>query len=140
MTEALILSLAKIQGIRVISRTSVMRYKGSGRPVREIAAELNVDAVLEGSVRRTGERVSVTAQLVQVSSDSRLWGETYERAASDVIAVQDDIAQAIARRIHAELTPHERPSNRQPVKVDRQCTRRERRGPTIQPRTSCSAS
>src|SRR6185503_19155852 len=79
MTEALISDLARLAGLRVISRTSIMRYKGARRAVPEIAAELNVEAVLEGSVLRAGDRVRVTAQLIDARSDTHLWADRYDR-------------------------------------------------------------
>src|ERR1700736_6045943 len=84
MTEALITDLAKINALRVISRTSVMQYKGVQRPLPQIARELNVDAVVEGSVLRSGKRVRITAQLIHAATDQHLWAESYERDSSGV--------------------------------------------------------
>jgi len=108
MTEELITNLAKIRGLRVISRTSVMQYRGTMKPVREIGRELNVDAVVEGSVLRSGDRVRITAQLIRAATDTHVWAESYERELRDVLALQNEVARAIANRIGVELTPQER--------------------------------
>lgn len=108
MTEALIADLAKISALRVISRTSVMRYKSPDRSLPEIARALNVDAVMEGSVLRAGDRVRITAQLFHAPTDRHLWAETYERDLRDVLALQSEVARAIAAEIHATITPDER--------------------------------
>jgi TolB-like protein/Tfp pilus assembly protein PilF len=107
MTEALITSLAKIGKLRVISRTSVMTYKSTRKSLPRIARELNVDAVLEGSVLRSGERVRITAQLIHAHSDQHLWAESYERDLRDILAVQSDIAREVANQIRIMLTPEE---------------------------------
>lgn len=107
MTDALITDLAKIGRLRVISRTSVMQYKGAKKPLPEIARELNVDAVVEGTVQRTGDHVQVTAQLLHAPTDRHLWAEMYERDARDVLALQADLARAIARAVQVQLTPYE---------------------------------
>jgi len=104
MTEALIADLARIGAIRVISRTSVMRYKGTRRPLPDIARELGVDAVVEGSVLRSGDRVRITAQLIEAQTDRHLWAESYERDAHDVLALQREIARSIAAAIRIKLT------------------------------------
>ncbi len=107
MTEELISSLAKISALRVISRTSVMTYKGKRKRLPEIARELNVDAVVEGSVQRFGERVRISAQLSHAKTDQLLWAEGYERDLRDVLALQQEIAGAIAKEIRIRLTPQE---------------------------------
>jgi eukaryotic-like serine/threonine-protein kinase len=107
MTEELTADLAKIGSVRVISRTSSMRYKGQTKPLPEIAKELNVDGVIEGSVQRSGNRVKVTAQLIQAPTDTHLWAETYERDLHDVLSLQDEIAREIANRLRIKLTPTE---------------------------------
>jgi len=107
MTEELITELAKIGSLKVISRTSVMQFKGTKKPLREIAAVLGVDGVIEGSVLRIWERVRITAQLINATTDTHLWGESYERDQRDVLAVQSEVAQAIAREIKVKLTPQE---------------------------------
>jgi serine/threonine protein kinase/Flp pilus assembly protein TadD len=104
MTEALITDLAKINALRVISRTSVMQYKGVQRPLPQIARELNVDAVVEGSVLRSGNRVRITAQLIHAASDEHLWAESYERDLRDVLSLQGEVARAIANEIQVKLT------------------------------------
>jgi tetratricopeptide (TPR) repeat protein len=107
MTEALTTELAKIGALRVISRTSSMQYKGANKPVAEIARELGVDAVVEGSVSRAGDRVRITAQLIRAATDEHLWAEGYERDVRDVLALQDEVARAIAGQIKVKLTPSE---------------------------------
>jgi len=107
MTDALIANLAKIRALRVISRTSVMRFKGTTTPLPEIAAELKVDAVVEGSVVRAGDRVRVTAQLIEAETDQHLWAENYERDLTDILSLQGEVARAIAREIQVALTPLE---------------------------------
>ena len=107
MTEALITDLSKIGALRVISRTSAMHYKDVDKPLREIANELGVDAVVEGSVLRVGDRVRITAQLIDASTDQHLWAESYERDVSDVLALQSEVARAIADQIKISITPQE---------------------------------
>jgi serine/threonine-protein kinase len=107
MTEALITNLSKIRALRVISRTSAMQYKHARKPLPEIANELHVDAVVEGSVERSGDRVRIDAQLIQAKEDRSLWANSYERSLSDVLSLQSDVAQAIAGEIRVQLTPQE---------------------------------
>jgi tetratricopeptide (TPR) repeat protein len=107
MTEALITDLCKIGALKVISRTSAMRYKGSDKPLPEIARELGVDAVVEGSVQRVGERVRITAQLIHAQTDEHLWAESYDRDVQDVLALQSEVARSIAQEIRVKLTPQE---------------------------------
>jgi TolB-like protein/DNA-binding winged helix-turn-helix (wHTH) protein/Tfp pilus assembly protein PilF len=107
MTDQLITDLAKVGSLRVISRTSVMQYKGTKKALPEIARELNVDAIVEGSIIRSGERVRVTAQLLQASTDQHLWAETYDRDLGDVLKLQGEVADAIARQVRAQLTPQQ---------------------------------
>ncbi len=107
MTDALITDLAKISSLRVMSRTSVMRYKSTTKTTAQIARELRVDAFVEGSVVRSGDKVRITAQLIDAASDQHLWAESYERGQGDIIALQGEVAQAIARQIRGKLTPHE---------------------------------
>ncbi len=120
MTEALIAELAQIQALRVISRTSAMHYKGSTKTVPEIARELGVDGVVEGSVMRVGETVRITAQLVHAPSDHHLWAHSYERSLRDVLALQSEVARAIAEEIQVEVTPQERArlARSRPVNVE----------------------
>jgi TolB-like protein len=108
MTEALIGDLGKLAALRVISRTSVMQYKGARKPLPKIARELDVDAIVEGTVMRAGDRVRIDAQLIDGRSDEHIWAERYERALRDVLELQSDVAQAIARAIQLELSPSER--------------------------------
>ena len=107
MTDELITDLAKISALRVVSRTSVMRYKGTRKTVAEIARELNVDAVLEGTVTRNGERVRITAQLIQAEPEKHLWAEKYEANFGEVLSVQDAVAKAVAREIRVTLSPRD---------------------------------
>src|SRR5438132_2661662 len=110
VTDALITDLAKIGALRVVSRTSVMRYKRTQKSLPEIARELDVDAIVEGAVNRAGDRVRITAQLVRAANDQHLWAETYERDMSDVLLLQDEVARSIAQQIQVKVTPaeHER--------------------------------
>jgi len=110
MTEALISDLARIHALRVISRTSAMVYKGAKKPLADIARELGVDAVLEGSVMRVGDRVRISADLVDARSNRHLWVQTYERDLKDVLTLQSDVAQAIVAGIQVQLTPQEKAS------------------------------
>jgi TolB-like protein/DNA-binding winged helix-turn-helix (wHTH) protein/Flp pilus assembly protein TadD len=105
MTDALITGLGRISGLRVISRTSAMYYKGAHATLPEIARQLGVDAVVEGTVLRAGPRVRITAQLVEASNDRHLWAETYERDLRDVLALQDEVARAIAGEVRTTLSP-----------------------------------
>ncbi|HKW64827.1 MAG TPA: tetratricopeptide repeat protein [Candidatus Acidoferrum sp.] len=107
MTEELITDLAKIGALRVISRTSVMGYKAAHKPLPEIARELNVDAIIEGTVQRSGGRVRIAAQLIEARTDQHLWAESYERDLRDVLALQGEVASAIAGEIRVKLTPQE---------------------------------
>jgi len=107
MTDALIGDLAKIGALRVISRTSAMNYKGTKKPLPEIARELNVDAVVEGTVQRSGDRVRVRAQLIHAASDSHLWVEDYDRDVRDLLDLQTEVARAIAEQVRIKITPTE---------------------------------
>ena len=108
MTDELTTDLASISALRVISRSSVMQYKGSHRPpAPEIARVLNVDGLIEGSVIRIGDRVRITAQLIDAPSDRHVWAGNFERTSRDVLALQDELAAAIAHEINVELTPQE---------------------------------
>ncbi len=117
LTDALINELAQIGSIKVISRTSVMQYKGTRTPLPEIAKELNVMGIVEGSVLREGERVAVTAQLIDAAKDEHLWSQSFERDLRDFITLRKELAQAIAAEIRAELTPEmkARLAERKPV-------------------------
>jgi serine/threonine protein kinase/Tfp pilus assembly protein PilF len=105
MTDALITDLSKIGSLRIISRTSVMHYKKTNKTVPEIAKELNVEGIVEGSVTRSGNRVRITAQLIQASTDQHVWAETYDRDLGDVLKLQSEVAQAIAQEVRVQLTP-----------------------------------
>jgi TolB-like protein/DNA-binding winged helix-turn-helix (wHTH) protein/Flp pilus assembly protein TadD len=107
MTDELITDLAQISALRVISRTSVMAYKGARKPLPQIARELNVDAVVEGTVLRSGDRVRITAQLIEASTDKHVWSQSYEGELRDTLAVQNRVASAIADQIRINLTPQE---------------------------------
>ncbi len=104
MTEEILTRLACIGDLRVISRTSVMQYKNTALPLRRVADELGVANILEGSVRRAGSRVRITAQLIEAETDTHLWAETYERELTDVFAVQSDVATKIALALRARIT------------------------------------
>jgi TolB-like protein len=103
LSEELLNVLAKIRGLRVASRTSAFSFKGKGIDIPTIAQKLNVATVLEGSVRKSGNRVRITAQLIQVATDSHLWSQTYDRQLDDIFAVQDDIAQSVVKELRAAL-------------------------------------
>ncbi len=118
LTEALITTLAKIGELRVISRTSAMQYKGVHKPLREIARELEVDAIVEGTVLRVGRRVRITAQLIDAPKETHLWAESYERDLRNVLALQSELAQAIAQEVQVKLTPQERKHLAQTRAVD----------------------
>ncbi len=108
MTEALIADLAKLRALRIISRTSAMRYKGTDKSLPDIAGELNVDAVVEGSVLRVGQRVRITTQLIHAATDTHLWAETYDRDFEDVLVLQSEVARAIAGEIKLAVSPEEK--------------------------------
>jgi TolB-like protein/DNA-binding winged helix-turn-helix (wHTH) protein/tetratricopeptide (TPR) repeat protein len=107
MTDALITGLAQLGSIKVISRTSIMRYKKTDKSLPEIAHELNVDGIIEGTVQRSGDRVRITAQLIEGSTDRHVWANGYERDLRDVLALQDEVARAIAHEIKIKLTPQD---------------------------------
>jgi TolB-like protein/Flp pilus assembly protein TadD len=107
MTDELITDLSQIGALRVSSRTSAMRYKATKKSVPEIARELDVDAIVEGSVLRVGNRIRITAQLVRAATDKHLWASSYERDLRDVLALQGDVARAIADEVGVRLTPEE---------------------------------
>jgi TolB-like protein/DNA-binding winged helix-turn-helix (wHTH) protein/Tfp pilus assembly protein PilF len=107
VTDTLITDLAQIGSLRVISRTSAMHYKGSHQALPGIVRELNVDAVVEGSVVRSGDRVRITAQLVQAPSDRHIWAKSYDRKISDILSLQGDVAREIAKEVQIKLTPEQ---------------------------------
>src|SRR5713226_4616 len=108
MTDALITDLAQIGALRVISRTSIMRYKGMRKPLPEIARELGVDGIVEGTVVRSAGRIRITSQLIYAPSDQHLWAHSYERDVGDLVTLQGEVAQAIAGEVRAALTPEQR--------------------------------
>ena len=119
MTDELTADLATISSIRVISRGSAMQFKGEQRPpTPEIGKKLNVDAVVEGSVLRSGDNVRITAELIDARSDKSLWAKSFERNSRDVLALQDELASAIANEIHVQLTPAEASQLKSAPKVD----------------------
>jgi len=107
MTDELITELGKIRALRVISRHSVMQYKGTTKPLSQIADELHVDALVQGSALRAGDRVRITTQLIRAAPEEHLWAESYERDSRDVLTLQAEIAQAVTREIKITLTPEE---------------------------------
>ena len=107
MTEALTAELSQISSLKIISRTSAMHYKGSNQPLPQIARELNVDGIIEGSVARSGNRVRVTAQLINAASDTHLWAQSYEHDIADVIPLEKRLALAIAHEVTGHLTTAE---------------------------------
>ena len=107
MTDELISKLSKISALRVISRTSAMRYKETDKSLPEIARDLQVEAVVEGSVLRSGERVRINARLIDVAGDRQMWAESYERDLKDVLSLQSDVASAIVREVRVQIAPEE---------------------------------
>jgi TolB-like protein len=107
MTDDLITDLAKISALRVISRTSIMQYKGTKKTIAQIARELDVDAVLEGTVTRDQGRVRITAQLIRATPERHLWADEYEGSLNEVLTLQDAVAKAVAQEIQIKLTPQE---------------------------------
>lgn len=105
MTDELTTALAKISALRVTSRTSTLSYRDSRKPIQQIARELNVDAIVEGSVARSGNRVRIRAQLIDARSDRHMWAESYERDLSDILNAQNTVAVEIAQQVRAKLTP-----------------------------------
>ena len=119
MQDEILTYLAKIADLKVISRTSVLQYKsGVARNLREIAQQLGVANVVEGSVQRSGNRVRVNAQLVDARTDAHLWAQTYDRDLADVFAIQSEIAKAIADQLQAKLSPNEKKAIEQPPTTD----------------------
>jgi len=118
MTEELITELAELGSVRIISRTSVMQYKGAQKPLRQIANELGVDAIFEGSVLRSGQHVRVTAQLIDAATDQHIWARTYDRELGDVLLLQSDMAGSIAQEIRAEIKGKARPPVAEISRVD----------------------
>ena len=117
ITEELLNVLAKIEGLQVTSRTSSFAFKGKTEDIREIAAKLNVQKVLEGSVRKAGNKVRITAQLINAADGYHIWSETYDRKFEDIFALQDDISRTIANKLRKNLSAsdHEKPLVRVPT-------------------------
>src|SRR5208337_1197395 len=107
MTDEIITDLAKLAGPKVISRTSAMQFKETHKTIPEIARELHVGAVLEGSVERSGDRMRVRVQLIEASTDQHLWAESYDRQLSDVLILEAELAHDIAQQIEIRLTPQQ---------------------------------
>ena len=110
LTEDIITQLSKIKGLKVISRTSVMEYKETSKKLMDIAKELNVVNILEGSVRVVGDKIRINAQLIDAFTDEHIWAETYDRPAEDIFAVQTDVAKKIALVLETEISPEEEKS------------------------------
>jgi TolB-like protein/Tfp pilus assembly protein PilF len=108
VTEDILTNLSKISELKVISRTSVMKYKNVNKNIREIGRELGVETILEGSIRRSGERIRLVAQLIDASNDSHIWSETYERELKDIFSIQSEIAEKIAAALQTNLLPLEK--------------------------------
>ena len=107
MTETLITNLSRIDTLRVVSRTTAMHYKGTNKTLPEIAKELNVDGVVEGSVMRSGTRVRITTQLLEARTDRHVWADTYDRDLVDVLPLQSEVAEAVAQQVRIQLTPEQ---------------------------------
>lgn len=105
MTEEILTKLAQLQELKVIARTSVMQYKNTGKTIRQIGDELGVETVLEGSVRKAGDQIRVTAQLIKVDDESHLWANNYDRKLENIFALQEQVAKAIAEALHVRMTP-----------------------------------
>jgi serine/threonine protein kinase/Tfp pilus assembly protein PilF len=118
MTDELTTDLSKISALRVVSRTSAMHYKNTNKTLPEIARELNVDGVVEGSVMRSGNRVRITAQLIHADTDEHVWAETYERNLDDVLRLQSEVAQTIAQQVRVEISPEQKARLGAAKKVD----------------------
>ena len=118
MTEELITELSRIGSLKVISRTSVMQYKGQKKPLPQIGRELNVDAVMEGSVIRSGNRVRIAAHIIYAPTDQNLMAETYERDFGDILKLQREVAESITQQVRVKLTPEQQARLHQAAEVD----------------------
>jgi len=114
ITDALITDLAEVGSLKIISRTSSMQYKQTKKTLTEIAHDLNVDGIIEGTVQRSGERVRITANLIQAATDKHVWARSYERDVRDVFTLEREVAGDIAHQVHAELTAEKQPQGAQP--------------------------
>ena len=130
MTDELIATLSQISALRVISRTSAMLYKHARKPLLQIGRELNVDAVIEGAVFRSGSQVRITAELVDARDDKHLWSESYDGDLRDTLTLQHEVARAIAEQIRISLNARERAALRQDKVVDPQAYQRTSRAAT----------
>jgi TolB-like protein len=108
ITGTLITELSKIHSLRIISRTSTVQYKGTKKSLPQIARELNVDAVIEGAVLRSGDRVRINVELIEANSDKHLWAESYDRELGDILKLHSEVAQAVANQIQIQLAPEQR--------------------------------
>src|SRR5262249_4938864 len=117
MTEALIGQLSTIHGLRVISRTSAMQYKGTRKSLPAIGKELNVEAIIEGSVQRSGNKVRISVQLIRAGTDEHLWSDVFDREFQDVLALQSDVAHGITRHIERTFAASQSRSAAPPRKV-----------------------
>jgi TolB-like protein/DNA-binding winged helix-turn-helix (wHTH) protein/cytochrome c-type biogenesis protein CcmH/NrfG len=108
MTDQLTTDLVQVGSLRVISRATMMHYRNTNKTLPEIARELNVDSVVEGSITRSGDRVRVTAQLLRANTDENIWADSYDRNVGDILRLQSDVAQAIAEHVRADLTPQQK--------------------------------
>jgi TolB-like protein/DNA-binding winged helix-turn-helix (wHTH) protein/Tfp pilus assembly protein PilF len=124
MTDEIITALGKVKSLEVLSRTSVMRYKESGKSLPQIAAELNADQILEGAVLQSGDRVRVTVQLIEARTDHHLWAEEYDRDPRDVLQMQNEVALAVAGRVQHQISPEVRQRFANARKVDPEAHRR----------------
>jgi TolB-like protein/DNA-binding winged helix-turn-helix (wHTH) protein len=120
ITDGIITEIARIRSLRVISRTSVMQYKASPKPLPVIAKELGVDSVVEGTILHSGGKVRITAQLIRASDDRHLWAEKYERSVDDNLKLQSEVAEAIASQIQARIAPQEHAVLRRRRRVSQQ--------------------
>ena len=128
ITDDVLTALASVGDLRVISRTSVMQYKGTTKPLRQIAQELGVTTVLEGSVRREARQIRVTAQLIDARSDQHIWAHTYDRKVEDIFRIQTEIARDIAAKLQARLSPET--ERRMAMEPTQNLTARPQDGPT----------
>jgi TolB-like protein/Flp pilus assembly protein TadD len=120
LTDELIADLASIKSLKVISRTSVMRYKGASKPLPDIARELGVDGIVEGSVLRSGDRVRIKVELIEAARDRHLWTQSYDRDMRDVLAMQSEVGRDIAERINVQISPREQALATKPRPVNPQ--------------------
>ena len=118
LTEEMITELSGLSGVGVIARTSVMHYKDSEKSVREIARDLRVGSVLEGSIRKAGNRIRITAQLIDGKNEEHLWAQRYDRDLNDIFAVQSEIAESVAKALELKLAPRDQPAKPPPENLD----------------------